>query len=183
MLKVNRCFIGRTICCFVCAIAFLGVAMYYRPQAREPKTTERPPDPIHTYTVVLPDNSPVLTRYKVYATREGLIGGTTASGRVIHTEDVFVALPSRKALNKWVCVRYQGKTIRAQVWDVGPWNTIDDYWNYEGVPAAAKGLRIGSMARYGSPKNKAGIDLSDGLWDQFGIKRGLGIVQVEWWFE
>ncbi|MBW0116104.1 hypothetical protein I4J48_12650, partial [Pseudonocardia sp. KRD-169] len=36
--------------------------------------------------------------YRVFATREGLAGGTTANGHVIAERDHFVALPSRRAL-------------------------------------------------------------------------------------
>ena len=36
--------------------------------------------------------------YRVYATREGLVGGTTANGHVIANRDHFVALPSRRQL-------------------------------------------------------------------------------------
>lgn len=77
-------------------------------------------------------------RYTVYATRIGLIGETTANGHVIQSHDHFVALPSRKGLcqndaeyghNYEVRITYNGKTVVAPVWDVGPWNTKDDYWN------------------------------------------------------
>jgi murein L,D-transpeptidase YcbB/YkuD len=36
---------------------------------------------------------------RVYATREGLVGRTTANGHVIASRDHFVALPSRRALS------------------------------------------------------------------------------------
>ena len=38
-------------------------------------------------------------RYQIFATREGLVGGTTANGHVITPHDRFVALPSRRALS------------------------------------------------------------------------------------
>ncbi|TDC87785.1 hypothetical protein [Actinomadura sp. 7K507] len=37
--------------------------------------------------------------YRVFATREGLVGGTTANGHVITERDHFVALPSRRGLS------------------------------------------------------------------------------------
>lgn len=37
--------------------------------------------------------------YRVFATREGLVGGTTANGHVIRERDHFVALPSRRGLS------------------------------------------------------------------------------------
>ena len=46
--------------------------------------------------------------FHVYATREGLVGGTTSSGHVITPSDHFVALPSVKALNKSVKISYKG---------------------------------------------------------------------------
>jgi RHS repeat-associated protein len=66
--------------------------------------------------------------HNVFATREGLVGGTTATGHVIQENDVFVALPSRKALNKNVELEYKGNTLIVPVKDVGPWNTKDPYW-------------------------------------------------------
>ena len=75
-------------------------------------------------------------RYQVFATREGLLGGTTANGHVIAPHDHFVALPSRRALSPngrsdysvRICAP-NGRCAFAPVWDVGPWNTKDDYWN------------------------------------------------------
>ena len=125
---------------------------------------------------------PAARDFTVQATREGLIGRRTATGHVITPTDIFVALPDRSALNRTVAVSYNGKTISARVLDVGPWNTTDPYWRAEGVPAAARGVRMGRMARYGPPKNKAGIDLSDGLWDAFGENRAVGVITVTWRF-
>jgi hypothetical protein len=111
--------------------------------------------------------------FDVWATREGLVGCKTATGHVIASGDVFVALPSRSALNRQVAVTYRGRTIVCPVLDVGPHNTTDAYWDGEdGVPAAAKGIRLGKMAKYGPPKNPAGIDLSDGACRMLGIKNG-----------
>ena len=77
-------------------------------------------------------------RYRVFATREGLVGGTTANGHVIGERDLFVALPSRRALAPRDSSDYTvkvcaptGRCAFAPVWDVGPWNTRDDYWNAE----------------------------------------------------
>lgn len=123
--------------------------------------------------------------YKVAATREGLVGEKTASGHVIKETDVFVALPSRKALGKLVEVRYAGKSIQCKVEDVGPWSTQDDYWNTTRArPLSEEGKRVpvSMLTKYGPTKNKAGIDLSNGLWDLLGIPRGKGIAPVEWRF-
>ena len=72
---------------------------------------------------------------KVFATREGLVGWKTANGHKITKRDWFAALPSWRGLSD----RGEGdKSVRAHegndrcvflpVWDVGPWNTKDDYW-------------------------------------------------------
>ncbi|QJY46325.1 hypothetical protein [Pseudonocardia broussonetiae] len=130
--------------------------------------------------------------YRVFATREGLAGGTTANGHVIAERDHFVALPSRRALaprntsdySVKVCAP-NGRCAFAPVWDVGPWNTRDDYWNPsdqrqewkdlpQGVPqaqAAHTDGYNGGRDQYGrTPSNPAGIDLGDGLfWDALGL--------------
>ena len=74
--------------------------------------------------------------YRVFATREGLVGRTTANGHKIKSSDRFVALPSRRALSPNGSADYSvkvcasnGRCAVAPVWDVGPWNTRDDYWN------------------------------------------------------
>src|SRR5258705_9061008 len=65
---------------------------------------------------------------RLWATREGLVGRTTAGGHLITPNDHFVALPSKKALNKSVVVSYHGKSVTAPVLDVGPWNRDDAWW-------------------------------------------------------
>jgi hypothetical protein len=71
---------------------------------------------------------------RVKATREGLVGQKTATGWAIDKETPFVALPSGKALHKWVEIKNpaNGKTCRAQVLDVGPWNEHDDAYVFDG---------------------------------------------------
>jgi hypothetical protein len=131
--------------------------------------------------------------YRVFATREGLVGGTTANGHVIRRRDHFVALPSRRALAPRNTSDYSvkvcaptGRCAFAPVWDVGPWNTRDDYWNPRstrqewrdlprGVPqaqAAHQDGYHGGRDQYGRRvTNPAGIDLGDGLfWDALGLK-------------
>ncbi|MGD9986493.1 hypothetical protein [Pseudonocardia sp.] len=132
-------------------------------------------------------------RYSVFATREGLVGGTTANGHVIVERDKFVALPSRRALSPRntndysvkVCAS-NGRCSFAPVWDVGPWNTRDDYWNPgnirqnwadlpQGVPQAQAAYRDGYNGgndQFGRKAlNPAGIDLADGVfWDDLGLK-------------
>jgi hypothetical protein len=126
--------------------------------------------------------------YRVYATREGLVGGTTANGHKITKRDHFVALPSRRGLSGRrggnysvrVCAS-NGRCAWAPVWDVGPWNTRDDYWNpprlrqsWRDLPrgrpqaqAAYQGGYHGGRDQFGrAVRNPAGIDLADGMfWD------------------
>ncbi len=101
-------------------------------------------------------------KYRVWATAEGLIGGTTASGVKIGKWMEGAALPSRKALKRNVAVVYlaNGRGSSCPVLDVGPWNTKDAYWETaEGRPAAEKG-----RDQFGRRTNKAGIDLFNATW-------------------
>lgn len=126
--------------------------------------------------------------FDVFATREGLVGGTTANGHVIVRRDHFAALPSRRGLARRghgeysvrVCAA-NGRCAWAPVWDVGPWNTRDDYWNPAGVrqmwadlprglpqaQAAHRNGYNGGRDQYERRvRNPAGIDLADGtFWD------------------
>ena len=126
--------------------------------------------------------------YRVFATREGLVGGTTANGHKIRKRDHFVALPSRRGLSGKRGGNYSvrvcadnGRCAWAPVWDVGPWNTRDDYWNparqrqsWRDLPrgrpqaqAAYQGGYHGGRDQFGRRvANPAGIDLADGMfWD------------------
>lgn len=140
--------------------------------------------------------------YSVFATREGLVGGTTANGHKIANRDRFVALPSRRALSPNGRSDYSVKVCApnrrcafAPVWDIGPWNTKDDYWNPaperqmfkdlpQGVPQAQAAFRNGHNGgkdQFGRrPANPAGIDLGDGIfWDALGL-RDNSQVQVDY---
>jgi hypothetical protein len=131
--------------------------------------------------------------YRVYGTREGLSGRTTANGHVITDRDHFVALPSGKALapkgtgnySVRVCRTDGSKCEYAPVWDVGPWNEQDDYWNPASVRTKFKDLPQGQPEAYAAytngynggksglgnkVQNPAGIDLADGIfWDGLGM--------------
>ncbi|MDX2152555.1 MAG: carboxypeptidase-like regulatory domain-containing protein [Bryobacteraceae bacterium] len=121
---------------------------------------------------------------QIFATREGLVGRTTANGHVIRSSDRFVALPSRRALNRrgertyQVRVSYRGRSATVPVWDIGPWNIKDDYWNPpsdkeswrslpRGLPQAQaaylNGYNAGRDGFGRRVRNPAGIDLSDAV--------------------
>lgn len=100
---------------------------------------------------------------RVKATREGLFGGKTASGYLIDHVVPFVALPSGKALQRFVRVRNpaNGRTAVAIVLDVGPWNVADDKYVFEGARPAAESAHY-SLSGKGT--NGAGIDLGETVW-------------------
>jgi uncharacterized protein RhaS with RHS repeats len=115
---------------------------------------------------------------RVYATREGLIGQTTASGHLMQADDIFVALPSSTALSRLVQVEYESASILAPVMDVGPYSIDDPYWIGENRPKAESGQRTKSLqAKYGPPKNRAGIDLSDQAFRELGMTNN----DYVWW--
>jgi hypothetical protein len=135
---------------------------------------------------------------KVFATREGLVGWKTANGHTITKRDWFAALPSRRGLSDRgegersvrVCHTRNDRCVFLPVWDVGPWNTRDDYWNApdvredwallpQGLPQAQAAFEQDfndGLDQFGrTVKNPAGIDLADGIfWD------ALGLTDNEW---
>lgn len=114
---------------------------------------------------------------RVKATREGLVGNRTATGWVIDTTTPFVALPSTRALHLRVRVTnpLNAKSCDATILDVGPWNTHDDAYVFQGSrPAAESGISIS-----GHGTNGAGIDLGEAVWHALEMKdNGL----VDWEF-
>ena len=110
----------------------------------------------------------------VFATREGLVGGRTASGYFIDKVVSFVALPAVKALRRHVRIEnpLNGRSCVAQVLDVGPWNETDDPYVFGAErPAAEKGV-----GKYRKPVNPAGIDLGEAVWAALGMKTNGNVV-------
>jgi hypothetical protein len=86
-------------------------------------------------------------RYRVTATREGLVGGSTSSGHVIVDNDYFVSLPACTPTNcpggpYWGQMTNCGSSCYVKVtnpatgacrvdpiFDTGPWFRVDDWWN------------------------------------------------------
>lgn len=113
----------------------------------------------------------------VKATREGLLGGLTASGYKIDAIVPFVALPSKEALFMFVRVSNPatGLSTIAIVLDVGPWNTHDNGYVFgEDRPQAETGIDS-----FGRPTNSAGIDLGEKVWKKIGMSDNS---EVEWEF-
>jgi hypothetical protein len=134
--------------------------------------------------------------FKVYATREGLVGHTTANGHRVAPADHFVSLPSTRALSGRgtgtysvrVCAVANRRCAYEPVWDVGPWNTGDSYWAAKrgdwpklprGTPEAQAAYENGfhgGTDQFGRKvTNPAGIDLADGT-----IRDGLGYESSAW---
>lgn len=114
----------------------------------------------------------------VKATREGLAGHRTASGYVIDADVPFVALPAEAALHLWVTVRNlaNGRSMRALVLDVGPWNVADNAYVFGGMrPQAESGID-----QFGRATNGAGIDLGQRVWDALGMTDNA---QIDWTFD
>jgi hypothetical protein len=140
---------------------------------------------------------PVALTSRVFATRIGLVGNRTANGHQVAPDDRFVALPSRRSLSPRdagdytvrVCAS-ETRCTWAPVWDLGPWNTTDDYWSPEGQRQEFKDLPRGRAeadaahtdgyngGRDGSGRrvtNPAGIDLADGT-----FRQDLGLTDNAW---
>lgn len=114
----------------------------------------------------------------VLATREGLFGGRTSSGYRIDDVVPFVALPSRAALWEWVRVvnPANGRSVRARVLDVGPWNENDSAYVFgDARPLAEQGV-----GQYRRPTNRAGIDLGEAVWKALELTDNA---EVSWEFE
>jgi hypothetical protein len=127
----------------------------------------------------------------LWATREGLVGGTTANGHTVQPRDNFVSLPSRNglsakgggAMSVRACLK--GRCVYEPVWDVGPWNTRDTFWSdsreWSGLPTGVPEAQAAFQNGYNGGRdqfgrkvaNPGGLDLADGaMWD--GLHAGDG---------
>jgi hypothetical protein len=135
--------------------------------------------------------------YRITATREGLVGGTTSSGHVIVPYDHFVSLPACTATScPWLTpgVRHDRWGLRvecgtrcyvrvknaatgicsvAPIYDVGPWFTNDDWWN----PASSRILNTLPTTKTKLPQGYTGADAArDGVDVGYGkAPSGIGI--------
>lgn len=142
------------------------------------------------------DQPPSAPTYRVFATREGLVGHRTANGHRIRPRDRFVALPHWGALSSnggsefQVRVTYRDRSVVLPVWDIGPWNTGDDYWSpkrrYGDLPVGLPMAHAAYHDRYNGGRDEFGrrirhpngIDIADGaFWDDLGMT-GSDYVEV-----
>jgi hypothetical protein len=83
-----------------------------------------------------------------------MVGGRTANGHVITKRDRFVSLPCYCSLSTRggdeykVRLTYRGRSTVVPVYDVGPWNRRDNYWD-------AQEQRVFSDLRQGWPQDHA----------------------------
>ncbi|PDW02529.1 golvesin C-terminal-like domain-containing protein [Candidatus Viridilinea mediisalina] len=120
--------------------------------------------------------------FRVRATRQGMVGGRTANGWIIPPRARFVALPSTTALSSrggheyQVRLTYRGRSVVVPVYDVGPHNIRDDYWNQvrRGFPDLPWGWPMdhaafyqgynGGRAAHGRVRFPTAVDVGDGAW-------------------
>lgn len=128
---------------------------------------------------------------RVKATREGLIGAKTATGYLVDSYVPFVALPSTAALRQWVKLYnpINGKTCRAIVMDVGPWNEHDHIYVFQPATFNRDGdfavdtirpMAEAGVDTRGRTTNKAGIDLGERVWNLLGMTDNS---EIYWEFE
>ena len=143
------------------------------PETKPSKVETLPPDPEPNALAV--ETKPRAIRVK--ATREGLMGGRTASGYLVDLYVPFVALPSLNAVGKFVRVTNPANGLSTVAWvaDVGPWNDLDDKYVFDGARPQAES---GKDTR-GRKTNGAGIDLGEAVWSALGMKDNS---EVDWEF-
>jgi hypothetical protein len=141
--------------------------------------------------------TPVAPTFRLRATRMGMVGGRTANGYIIQPHARFVSLPSWRSLapkgshEYSVRITYKGRSSVAPVWDVGPYNTRDNYWSAErerfnelprGWPqdhAAYYEGHNGGWGEKGYVRFPTAIDVGDGVWwDDLGINGDQAEVEV-----
>lgn len=98
-------------------------------------------------------------------------------GKRLDSTSLYVALPARFQGNR-PRVRVMNhfnreKSVVATIEDIGPWNTLDPYWEKGNRPQSESGHDM-----RGRRTNKAGIDVSPAVANALGID-GMGIVAWE----
>lgn len=127
-----------------------GTAPEPEPEAEDAEGAEEARGDSAGETASSGDDVPQPFSARLFATRIGLVGNTTANGHTVRPNDHFVALPSRRGLSNRgggeytvrVCStgalgpgadgdteNHVPRCAYLPVWDVGPWNITDDHWN------------------------------------------------------
>lgn len=140
--------------------------------------------------------NPVAPTYRLRATRQGMVGGRTANGHIIRSNDFFVSLPSDRALSSrggdeyMVRLSANGRSIVVPVWDNGPWNHNDDFWNtdrerYRDLPvgwpqdhAAFFENYNKGVAERGKVRFPSAVDIADGAYWALGLDGAQATVNV-----
>lgn len=141
--------------------------------------------------------------FRVFAHRLGLVGRTTANGHVIQPNDFFVTLPCWCSLSErggdefQVRLEYGDESIVVPVWDVGPWNVEDNYWDPpsertwsglpQGIPQAEAayydGYNGGLDDRGRQVQSPAGMDIADGAFAALGMTTSDWVDVTFLWLE
>lgn len=128
---------------------------------------------------------------RVLGSREGLVGLRTANGHTIVERDRFAALPSRRVLNAngktdyQIKITYKDRSTIVPIWDVGPWNIKDNYWDekremWTDLPRFMPQAFAAWMNDYNGGRDQfnrwvsfpASVDIADGAFiEDLGMKR------------
>jgi hypothetical protein len=125
----------------------------------------------------VPDNQTAITA-SVFGGEDDYNVSAYDEDKVLNDTDLYVALPDRfegERPRVIVYNRESGSYATAEVWDVGPWNIDDPYWDKGTRPQAETGTDM-----TGRKTNGAGIDLSPALAREL-VVDGMGT--VDWEFE
>jgi hypothetical protein len=140
--------------------------------------------------------SAIAPTYRLRVTRQGMVGGRTANGHIIKPNDFFVSLPSGRALSRKGGYEYQvrlsanGKSVVVPVWDNGPWNHHDDYWNekrqtYHDLPVGWPEDHAAYFENYNNRQSEHGyvrfpsaVDIGDGAYWALGLAGAQATVDV-----
>jgi hypothetical protein len=134
--------------------------------------------------------------YRLRVTRQGMVGSRTANGHVVQPRDFFVSLPSWKALSSrggdeyMVRLSANGRSIVVPVWDVGPWNAHDNFWDdrrakFKDLPTGWPEDHAAYYDNYNHRRAEKGwvryptaVDVGDGAYWALGLGGGQATVDV-----
>ncbi|GAC1646342.1 MAG: hypothetical protein NVS4B8_18440 [Herpetosiphon sp.] len=138
----------------------------------------------------------VAPTYRLRVTREGMVGSHTANGHRIRRNDVYVSLPSWSVLSSLggdeyaVRLSANGNSVIAPVWDVGPWNHHDNFWDkhrqtYKDLPTGWPEDHAAYYERYhhrmadeGWVRFPSAVDIGDGAYWALDLEGEQAVVNV-----